>query len=104
LGNFILLNLFFFFFLDSFLEQDDEELDEAEIAHQLQLKRQRRLDKEKRMGANKVAMGENNERKIAKRKANQPSIYLGEKPDSEEDLEDLDEDQIIAIFKDENII
>lgn len=104
LGNFILLNLFLAILLDSFLEQDDEELDEAEIAHQLQLKRQRQLDKEKRMGVNKVAMGENNERKIAKR-ANQPSkLYFGEKPESEEDLEDLDEDQIIAIFKDENII
>ena len=104
LGNFILLNLFLAILLDSFLEQDDEELDDAEIAHQLQLKRQRQLDKEKRMGVNKVAMGENNERKIAKR-ANQPSkLYFGEKPESEEDLEDLDEDQIIAIFKDENII
>ena len=104
LGNFILLNLFLAILLDSFLEADDEELDEAEIAHQLLLKRQRQLEKEKRMGVNKVAMGENNERKIAKR-ANQPSkLYFGEKPESEEDLEDLDEDQIIAIFKEENII
>jgi hypothetical protein len=104
LGNFILLNLFLAILLDSFLEEDDEEMDEAEIAHQLLLKRQRQLEKEKRMGVNKVAMGENNERKIAKR-ANQPSkLYFGEKPESEEDLEDLDEDQIIAIFKDENII
>jgi hypothetical protein len=48
------------------------------------------------MGANKVQMGDNNERKIAKKlkkKANQPSkLLFGEKPDSEEDLEDLDED------------
>ena len=60
MGNFILLNLFLAILLDSFLEADYEELDEAEIAHQLLLKRQRRLEKEKRMGVNKVVMGENN--------------------------------------------
>jgi|TARA_B110000285_G_scaffold225478_1_gene283782 hypothetical protein len=35
LGNFILLNLFLAILLDSFLEEDDEEMDEADIAHQL---------------------------------------------------------------------
>lgn len=33
LGNFILLNLFLAILLDSFLEEDDEEPDESEIAH-----------------------------------------------------------------------
>ena len=49
-------------------------------------------------------MGENNERKLNKKK-NQPSnLYFGQKADSDEDLEDLDEDYIIEVFKEQGII
>jgi len=48
LGNFILLNLFLAILLDSFLEEDGEEPDDSELAHQLQLKKARKLEKLKR--------------------------------------------------------
>lgn len=48
LGNFILLNLFLAILLDSFLEEDGEEPDESEIAHQAQLKKERKHEKLKR--------------------------------------------------------
>lgn len=48
-------------------------------------------------------LGENNERKLVK-KQNQPTIFHVEKQDSDEDLEDLDEEQIINIFKEENLL
>jgi hypothetical protein len=43
-----LLNLFLAILLDSFLEEDGEEPDESEIAHQAQLKKERKLEKLKR--------------------------------------------------------
>lgn len=49
-------------------------------------------------------MGENNERKLLKKKNKPSNLYFGQKADSEEDLEDLDEDQIKQIFMDQNII
>ena len=98
LGNFILLNLFLAILLDSFLEEGEEE-DLDEIEHQKYLKKLRKADKMRRMNKNKIIMGENNERKLAKKK-NQPSqLYFGQRPDSDEDLEDLDEDYIIEVFK-----
>lgn len=42
LGNFILLNLFLAILLDSFLEEDEEEPDEAEIAYLLEQKKKRK--------------------------------------------------------------
>jgi uncharacterized protein YpmB len=76
LGNFILLNLFLAILLDSFLEEGEEE-DLDEIEHQKYLKKLRKADKLKRMNKNKIIMGENNERKLAKKK-NQPSnLYFG---------------------------
>lgn len=103
LGNFILLNLFLAILLDSFLEEGEEE-DLDEIENQKRLKRIRREEKMKRINRNKIIMGENNERKLAKKK-NQPSnLYFGQRPDSDEDLEDLDEDYIIEVFKEQGII
>jgi len=105
LGNFILLNLFLAILLDSFLEEGDEEQDEAEIEHQKKMKRQRKALKLQRQNINKVNVGENNEKKIRKREQSKPSnLYFGQKPDSDEDLEDLDYDIIIEIFKEANII
>ena len=50
-------------------------------------------------------MGQNNERKLKKMERNKPSLlFFGQKPDREEDLEDLDEEIIIEMFKDANII
>lgn len=60
-------------------------------------------------------LGENNERKLNRikeqekereKKQNQPNIFTvdGDKQDSDEDLEDLDEEQIIQIFKEENML
>jgi hypothetical protein len=52
-----------------------------------------------------VYVGENNENKIRKRELNKPSkIKFGQKADSDEDLEDMDKDDIIEIFKEANII
>lgn len=67
LGNFILLNLFLAILLDSFLEDEEEEPDEAEIALARAAKIKRREEKMKRINVNKVYMGEHNENKIKKR-------------------------------------
>jgi len=76
LGNFILLNLFLAILLDSFLEEGEEE-DLDELEHLKYLKKLRKAEKLKRINKNKIIMGENNERKLAKKK-NQPSnLYFG---------------------------
>ena len=67
LGNFILLNLFLAILLDSFLEEGDEE-DQDEIEHNRYLKKLRKEEKMKRINKNKIVMGENNERKLEKKK------------------------------------
>lgn len=67
LGNFILLNLFLAILLDSFLEDDEEEPDEAELAIKRAGKIKRREEKMKRINVNKVYMGEHNENKLKKR-------------------------------------
>lgn len=67
LGNFILLNLFLAILLDSFLEEGDEE-DQDEIEHNRYLKKLRKAEKMKRINKNKIVMGENNERKLEKKK------------------------------------
>ena len=76
LGNFILLNLFLAILLDSFLEEGEEE-DIDEIEHQKFLKRQRKEKKMKRLNKNKIIMGENNERKLAKKKDGPSNLYFG---------------------------
>ena len=104
IGNFILLNLFLAILLDSFLEEDDEELDEAQLAELKRLKQQRAIEKKKRKDANKVYMSTN----MIKKNNKLPELskfYFGEeKGQSEEDLEDLDEEQIVQIFKDQGMI
>jgi len=76
LGNFIRLNLFLAILLDSFLEEGEEE-DLDELEHLKYLKKLRKAEKLKRINKNKIIMGENNERKLAKKK-NQPSnLYFG---------------------------
>jgi hypothetical protein len=59
IGNFILLNLFLAILLDSFLEEDDEELDEEQLAELKRLKQHRAIEKKKRKDANKVYMSTN---------------------------------------------
>jgi hypothetical protein len=64
---------------------------------------EKRIAKQKRKEANKIFMGTNTTSKN-KKKDEVSNIYFGEKKSSgEEDLEDLDEDQIVKIFKEENI-
>lgn len=103
LGNFILLNLFLAILLDSFLEEEEGEEDEQEQKLKAKAKRDRFLLRTKRQNVKKVFLGENNERKLMK-KRNQPTIFTVAKADSDEDLEDLDEEQIINIFKEENML
>jgi hypothetical protein len=67
LGNFILLNLFLAILLDSFLEEGEEE-DLDEIEKKKYLKKIRKEEKLSRLNKNKIVMGENNERKLAKKK------------------------------------
>ena len=59
IGNFILLNLFLAILLDSFLEEDDEELDEDQLASLRRVKQLRAIEKKKRKDANKVYMSTN---------------------------------------------
>jgi hypothetical protein len=95
IGNFILLNLFLAILLDSFLEEDDEELDEEALIELKRQKKLRAIEKKKRKDANKVYMSTNQ----IKKQRQMPELskfYFGEeKGQSEEDLEDLDEDQIV---------
>lgn len=93
LGNFILLNLFLAILLDSFIEGEEEEPDEAEIARAKEAKIKRKEVKMKRMNANKVFMGEHNENKIKKREVQRQKHFHFAKNmnETDEDLEDLDE-------------
>lgn len=59
IGNFILLNLFLAILLDSFLEENDDELDEQQLAEIKRLKRLRASEKKKRKNANTVYMSTN---------------------------------------------
>ena len=92
IGNFILLNLFLAILLDSFLEEDDEELDEEQLAELRRQKKQRAIDKKRRKDANKVFMSVNQIKKINKLPELSKFYFGEEKGQSEEDLEDLDEE------------
>jgi hypothetical protein len=92
IGNFILLNLFLAILLDSFLEEDDEELDEEQLAELRRIKKQKAIEKKKRKDANKVYMSTNMIRKQNKLPELSKFYFGEEKAPSEEDLEDLDED------------
>ena len=59
IGNFILLNLFLAILLDSFLEENDDERDEHQIAEHKKQKRLRAFEKKKRKDANTVYMSTN---------------------------------------------
>jgi hypothetical protein len=105
IGNFILLNLFLAILLDSFLEEDEEEVDQEKFTQLRRQKRQRALEKKRRKDVNKVFMSKeimgDSEKELSK-------FYFGEEKGEEEedleDLEDLDEDQIVMIFKQQGII
>ena len=85
--------------LDSFLEEDEEEEDPEIVDMKRKAKMAKRLAKQKRKEANKIFMGDRSKSEV--NKGGQASnFYFGEKKSSgEEDLEDLDEDQIVKIFK-----
>mmetsp|Transcript_7183 Transcript_7183/g.12108 ORF Transcript_7183/g.12108 Transcript_7183/m.12108 type:complete len:1503 (-) Transcript_7183:75-4583(-) len=103
IGNFILLNLFLAILLDSFLEEDEEEEDEEALAQFNKQKRMRALEKKRRKDVNKVFMNLQLIRDINNHQASK--FYFGQaKGESEEDLEDLDEEQIIKIFKQQGIL
>ena len=95
IGNFILLNLFLAILLDSFLDGDEVEMDDDEIEMKLKKKRQRAIEKKKRQNKNKVNMGDVQHKK---------KMFWDNTCESDEDLEDLDEDQILNIFKEEGIL
>lgn len=102
IGNFILLNLFLAILLDSFLEEDEEEENHESLKERLQAKHERAVQRKKKKHAKRVFM---NEIMIGLKKPKTSAIYFGqEKAESEEDLEDLDEEQIVAIFKQEGLI
>lgn len=91
IGNFILLNLFLAILLDSFLEEDDEDLDEEKVLKMKAIKKQKSLLKRHRKHKDKLFMKEN--QNIKGKKIEISHLYFGEaKGESEEDLEDLDED------------
>ena len=101
LGNFILLNLFLAILLDSFLEEQEEDDESKKEEEELQkAKMQRKLKKKKFLDAQKLFMdfqAGSEEKKVQASK-----FYFGEAMgDSEEDLQDLDEDQVEAIFKED---
>jgi len=88
-GNFILLNLFLAILLDAFLEEDEVELDEIEIAVIKAKKKAKKLEKKRKKEANMIMMDVN---LIKKHKRVQGSLVnLGEENDhSMEELEDMD--------------
>jgi len=94
LGNFILLNLFLAILLDSFLEEDEDgDGQDGDIAKKIR-KRMLAEARKKRLNANKVFMSTN----LIKMKP------IGQKKeDSEEELEELDIDEILKIYKDQGI-
>lgn len=73
IGNFILLNLFLAILLDSFLEGDEGEINEDEVAQAMREKKERKLEKQKRKSTNKVRM---DMREIKKMK-NPSKFYFG---------------------------
>lgn len=74
IGNFILLNLFLAILLDSFLEEDEKDVDLDEVELALKAKKQRKLEKMRRKHLHKVNM---DMREIKKMRA--PSkFYLGQ--------------------------
>jgi len=103
LGNFILLNLFLAILLDSFLEEEEEEqADAEEVEALLQEKSLRAARRQQKRDADKVLMLEHGTKK-RKRTALQ-QLIMGEDKYESEELEDLDEEQIIGIFKSQGII
>ena len=56
IGNFILLNLFLAILLDSFLEEDEVEVDDMVLQERKRLKLQRILERKKRKDKDKVYM------------------------------------------------
>ena len=102
IGNFILLNLFLAILLDSFLE-DGDVMSEEEIEFIRQKKLKKKAYKKMIMDRTVVKMDTMDIKKM-----NEPKLskwYFGQQQGaSEEELEDLDEDQIVQIFKDMKII
>ena len=88
-GNFILLNLFLAILLDAFLEEDEVELDEIEIAVIKAKKKAKKLEKKRKKEANMIMMDVN---LIKKHNRVQGSLFnLGEENEhSMEELEDMD--------------
>lgn len=101
LGNFILLNLFLAILLDSFLEEDEEEESEEAKAESKRIKTLKKLEKKKKEQMNKVIMFYPSQ---AKKNAAAEFFNSNQKQEEHEDLEDLDEEQTLSIFKDEGLI
>jgi len=100
LGNWILLNLFLAILLDSFLEEDEDAEAESEALEQIRVRAAKR--KAKKTQAERAKFYVSHTFKDAV-KANPINPFL-KKDEEHEELEDLDEDQIIQIFKDQGII
>mmetsp|Transcript_20712 Transcript_20712/g.31734 ORF Transcript_20712/g.31734 Transcript_20712/m.31734 type:complete len:334 (-) Transcript_20712:2124-3125(-) len=94
-GNFILLNLFLAILLDSFLEEEDE------IEEDLELIAKKKKEKILRAQAKKIRK---QRKKVLMGGQKKESLFEDAKAESEEELEDLDEDQIVRIFKDEGMM
>ena len=97
LGNFILLNLFLAILLDSFLSEENDD-DSGDDEERIRKKRAKALAKQRRKDAKKVFMGDQHTLNGGK-KTQLSKKYFGQaKGESEEDLEELDEDQVVKIF------
>ena len=98
MGNFVLLNLFLAILIDAFLEQDDEDMDEEAIERRREAKKARKEARKKKMEGRKVIM--------TGMKKVQASKFMfgkmkGHVEEELEDVEDLDEDLVKNIFKQE---
>lgn len=98
LGNFILLNLFLSVLLEAFLEEDEEELDYKQVQLLMEQKKKRKLKKKQREQRRKVIMAGIKEVKPSKLYAFQA---MSEGEEELEDIEDLDEEKILKLFKQE---
>ena len=102
LGNFILLNLFLAILLDAFLEEEDETTGSSDDQHIKQQKQTKAALRQKKRDQDKLTIRTVGQKK--KEKSAIAKLLMGDENYESEDLEDLDEEQIVQIFKQQGII
>lgn len=103
LGNFILLNLFLAILLDAFLEEEEDSMGGSEEIEKIKQQKQTKAAlRQKKRDQDKLTIRTVGQKK--KEKSAMAKLLMGDENYESEDLEDLDEEQIIQIFKQQGII